>query len=782
MATHKKLQTSIHLSGKTSQIVHRMLQDMMLGTVEKSRVQEFREAQIAKARPMNKAKKVSLMELFLREKLADMKKDKFDDDEEDLRNNPHKYDIYEERDIVTASDGASSARQVLKVQNPDATTAAVKTKAKPSGDIDLNEESQSNSIGDLPPDKMDSAAKLCGYYHTKKAPEPTAYDEYCNTEDEFYPSILNECIELNLLLLEKVYNTFKKKAEKVVNNFRKDNFNHLKPKLLEVLERPPDEFLNRNKKRKNIDEGTVEINDETVLIGKNDNIEETYDAAEDNVNESYFHQSDNNLANRIRQQIDKNGELVGDDYEGMDAEEMRRQALLMDLMNSRSSRNDKSGSINSHATSSIPDSRGINFQEPNLAMIDNNSDEDSMDEQDIVYYHKDDLTQFSKNLGLNKVRRKQDELKLSEEDYSDDTSNNGSRLIGDPLFRSAISEIGDEGDASLFAGVSAGHGDGAMAGFNASDGFGGPGGPGGFYGPGGIGSPGGISGAGALGTMGAMGAMGAFGSDGTGRGRGKGGFGSDGDEDGFMGTVDVNGKRKRSKKSKGKKKPLTNAQKSKLRKMNEIYGQDAEELGLSPRDKRYQDGKGVNGRKKITKKGGLDGNMSALTPGYPGSGLGGRDGRGDRNSRGGRNGDFDGVDGSRNGSKSRSRSKNKKKVRKVGTSNEVNERMRRFNELNLNRSNIPEGEYDALKRKLQKFRKRKDLSFWMDYDSPYAEYLPHRFREWVPETKTGLNLDTNPQHLHAQDKAHELSRIYSRGLAPGEIEDRDNNMSHAGSK
>ena len=43
--------------------------------------------------------------------------------------------------------------------------------------------------------------------------------------------------------------TFKRKANKVLKNFRKDNYAHLKPKVLEIIQRPPDDLLKRNRKR-----------------------------------------------------------------------------------------------------------------------------------------------------------------------------------------------------------------------------------------------------------------------------------------------------------------------------------------------------------------------------------------------------------------------------------------------------------------------------------------------------------------------------------------------------
>jgi hypothetical protein len=43
-----------------------------------------------------------------------------------------------------------------------------------------------------------------------------------------------------------------------------------------------------------------------------------------------------------------------------------------------------------------------------------------------------------------------------------------------------------------------------------------------------------------------------------------------------------------------------------------------------------------------------------------------------------------------------------------------------------------DSDYRGSKRKTLKFKKRKDRYSFIDYDSPYAEYLPARFREWAP--------------------------------------------------
>lgn len=79
-------------------------------------------------------------------------------------------------------------------------------------------------------------------------------------------------------------------------------------------------------------------------------------------------------------------------------------------------------SIHSHNTSSIIDQRAVNFQDADYAVLDGEIS-DSYSEGDIVYYHKDDLTNYSWNLDLNKVHWKHYDGKfwpLSELGYLDE--------------------------------------------------------------------------------------------------------------------------------------------------------------------------------------------------------------------------------------------------------------------------------------------------------------------------------------------------------------------------
>mmetsp|Transcript_12501 Transcript_12501/g.14306 ORF Transcript_12501/g.14306 Transcript_12501/m.14306 type:complete len:612 (+) Transcript_12501:565-2400(+) len=517
------------------------------------------------------------------------------------------------------------------------------------------------------------------------------------------------------------------------------------------------------KKRKGLDdiEEEQEINDQTVLISKDQRIDATFDEELAYADQSGLHQSDRDFERIQREEIDRNGMEVGADKDDLlRQEEERRRKELIDGMKLYDS-----DSVHSHETSTILDGNEIAFQEPGIGLVDNNGSEDSMEEQDIVFYHKDDITQFSKHLGLNKTRKREgNPLKLIEEDYSDTNSNNGSNLMVDPLFRSAISDIGDNPSEGLngyhddqfsLAAIDAGKGERGIPGARRDkngrligpDGM--PVGPNGWkIGPDGrlIGPDGRPIGPDDM----------FLGPDGKYYDKDGNYLGEEGDFDsngvyiggGSAGGDGRRGKRKKSRKNKSKKSRLTDSQLRKLRAMNEIYGADAEELGLSPRDKRYYNARdGDSKRGKITRKGGRDTNYSAFGPGGPG-----------------------GFGGPGTGGDGRKRKSKKSKNRQDGSESVDNIKLNRFNKLSLKKPERPEGEYEKLKRKLQKFRKRKDITFWMDYDSPYAEYLPHRFREWVPETKLGLELDSNKQGAIAAGKAHELSRIYSRGISPNEEE------------
>ena len=56
-------------------------------------------------------------------------------------------------------------------------------------------------------------------------------------EEPFYPSMLNELAELNLLLLEKIYKTFENKGDKVLKQFRQEKWAYLRPRIVKYVGR-----------------------------------------------------------------------------------------------------------------------------------------------------------------------------------------------------------------------------------------------------------------------------------------------------------------------------------------------------------------------------------------------------------------------------------------------------------------------------------------------------------------------------------------------------------------
>ncbi len=63
-------------------------------------------------------------------------------------------------------------------------------------------------------------------------------------------------------------------------------------------------------------------------------------------------------------------------------------------------------SIYSHRTSTILDEEKVSFMHIEHLPNEDNASDDSFSEQDMVYYPKDDMTVYSKGLGLNKVSAK----------------------------------------------------------------------------------------------------------------------------------------------------------------------------------------------------------------------------------------------------------------------------------------------------------------------------------------------------------------------------------------
>ena len=105
--------------------------------------------------------------------------------------------------------------------------------------------------------------------------------------------------------------------------------------------------------------------------------------------------------------------------------------------------------------------------------------------------------------------------------------------------------------------------------------------------------------------------------------------------------------------------------------------------------------------------------------------------------------DFEGI------SNSGSKLAKKRKIRKAAQSQHTRDlQAKRMQELQNERlrkrqreaeaalfakdDDIEKGEVKMKKKKIKKDFVRKEINYWLDYDSPYTEFLPARFREWSP--------------------------------------------------
>ena len=102
-----------------------------------------------------------------------------------------------------------------------------------------------------------------------------------------------------------------------------------------------------------------------------------------------------------------------------------------------------------------------------------------------------------------------------------------------------------------------------------------------------------------------------------------------------------------------------------------------------------------------------------------------------------------------------------KKRKKMMENEELENRKRKFKALDLNAKQLKDKAILARKRARGRIKKFVDFDFFLDYESPYAEYLPARYREWMP--KEQKRSDNNLLHLNAsrlEDKLDEVSNIY----------------------
>jgi hypothetical protein len=100
-----------------------------------------------------------------------------------------------------------------------------------------------------------------------------------------------------------------------------------------------------------------------------------------------------------------------------------------------------------------------------------------------------------------------------------------------------------------------------------------------------------------------------------------------------------------------------------------------------------------------------------------------------------------------------------KKRRKV--SDDLERKKTRFKSLDLVGNRKPDRSFLARKKARKRIMKRvHEQNLFLDYDSPYAEYLPALYKEWMPkEHKKVDNSLLNP-NASRMDRIDEVSNVY----------------------
>ena len=159
----------------------------MLGTLEKNRTVEYQDKVKLKATTSDKfslksivkekVNKLRLIDEFLKSRFTDPQSDKIDHEDE-IKRNPYKYDIYEERDIITDTEMQSTTRKPQFIT----TSAPIETDGLDNNKETINKESPVVSEKDLniedPPEKQTSTTKIFGYHTKKQQLSASAYEDY----------------------------------------------------------------------------------------------------------------------------------------------------------------------------------------------------------------------------------------------------------------------------------------------------------------------------------------------------------------------------------------------------------------------------------------------------------------------------------------------------------------------------------------------------------------------------------------------------------------------------
>jgi hypothetical protein len=205
------------------------------------------------------------------------------------------------------------------------------------------------------------------------------------------PNVEELLADYSLFALRSCYDAYPEKGERIAKRIRTEKFALLRPKALHCDD--PDALIRKKRRVKELHElesyylsgeptnpshGSITMKDGSFLSDF---------LAPGDIN--VRHLTDKVIQEVMREKINKWGLKDGKFPSDLDS---------IDLAE---------GSIHTHRTPSILDENEVSFENrqgmlPQEASV---SDEDYT-EQDMVYYHKDDLTNYSKGLGLNKVKQK----------------------------------------------------------------------------------------------------------------------------------------------------------------------------------------------------------------------------------------------------------------------------------------------------------------------------------------------------------------------------------------
>ena len=210
-----------------------------------------------------------------------------------------------------------------------------------------------------------------------------------------FPNVLEDIQEHTLFILRAIFDAYDQKGDKIVKYFRKKRVSKaLQVKQLTLID-CPEELLRDGHYSESIvlnaNQSATGDHDLTFIAGQNDDLTVLNHASVCSNDEGMHGIDDDSV--KGRRTINKFG-----DYDDDEEARARRKGMFY---------GDEQFSDNSHNTPEPVEEISILFDKGDGINKPLNVDlSDSLDgsENDIVYYHKEDMTNFSKNLGLNVVR------------------------------------------------------------------------------------------------------------------------------------------------------------------------------------------------------------------------------------------------------------------------------------------------------------------------------------------------------------------------------------------